>query len=323
MQNDNNQNTFTKERDRVNAMTDTQLSAEMQARWEQDDYELAPWTAEQQASLWQRIRSKTLDADETPAQKPRLAALTRALKRAAVILFPVLMFTTGWLLYQQQNPKPTLTTVETGFGEKVSVTLPDGTHVRLNYDTRLSYDPAAFQRGSRSVKIEGEARFKVSRDAAHPFTVSARGLRVEVLGTTFNLRARAAESRATVLLEEGKVSLSSTVSAATATLQPVQKATLDLKTNSISVTSVERNDASTAWQRGELKFENEPLAVVLATIEGNYGVKFIDKTSSRMLHDRFSGTLPSADLNEALGILETTYSVSLDVNQKKITINRK
>jgi len=46
MQNDNNQNTFTKERDRVNAMTDTQLSAEMQARWEQDDYELAPWTAE-------------------------------------------------------------------------------------------------------------------------------------------------------------------------------------------------------------------------------------------------------------------------------------
>lgn len=74
--------------------------------------------------------------------------------------------------------------------------------------------------------------------------------------------------------------------------------------------------------RGELKFDDYPLLHVLTAIEGNYGVRFTDNAAPGMLRDRFSGTLPSADLSEALSILEHTYNIKFNVNDKKIKISK-
>lgn len=320
---DNKQDTNASERDRINAMTDEQIAQKMQERWERNDHYDAPWTTEQEHRLWQRIQEAAGLNTNKSAQRNHTATIKQLFMKAAVVLLPIFMLSTVWLFYLNQNPKHTLTTVETGAGEKATVSLPDGSTVRLNYGTRLTYDPTEFQGRTRSATIDGEARFKVSKDAAHPFTVNARGMRIKVLGTTFNVRARSTDNRTTVLLEEGKVHLNSTVSSSNVILLPVQKATLDYATNSIRVSQAKLNDASTAWHRGELKFEDEPLAVVLSTIEGNYGLKFINASTSHMLNDRFSGTLPSNNLNEALDILEHTYNVTLTVNEKKIKIIRK
>lgn len=323
MRNDNTDNTFTSLKDKVNATTDDLLADDMQARWEKGDFPDASFTAEQEAKLKSRILSAVGLAGENGTANGRSAVVIKYFIRVSAVLIPLLVLSTGWLLYDRVHHEPAVAVVETGFGEKTTVSLPDGSTVRLNYNTRLSYDPVAFQRSARSVTIDGEAMFKVAKNASRPFTVDARGLRVSVLGTVFNLRSRQGERRATVVLEEGSVNLCSTVSGEQATLQPVEKATLDYETNSIKVINTTKNDAATAWQRGELKFDDERLAVVLSTIEGCYGVKFVDKSSSSMLNDRFSGTLPSADLNEVLDILEHTYNVSFDVKDKKIKIIRK
>lgn len=323
MCNDNTSNTFNSVRDKVNAMTDDQLANEMQTRWENDNYPAAPLSDEQESMIKSHIRSKTFFADENGTNQGRHSALIKYFIRAAAVLVPLLVLSTGWLLYDRMKNKPTLTVIETSSGEKTTVRLSDGSTVRLNYDTRLSYDPIAFQHGDRSMTIDGEAMFDVHKDSKHPFTVNAHRLRVTVLGTVFNLRSRADESHATVFLEEGEVKLTAAETGAQAMLRPIEKATLDYATNSIKVTSATKTDAATAWQRGELKFEDERLSLILSAIEGNFGVNFVNKSTSHMLNDRFSGTLPSDDLNEALEILAHTYNVDFEVKDKKINILRK
>lgn len=323
MQKDDLKDKIAAENHRINTMTDEQLSVELQNQWETEDFPNASWTAEQHDRVWQKILMKT-GADEAESiQVLHRHISINIIRWAAAVLLPVLLLSVGWLFYRNQNREPLLTTIETGFGEKATVCLPDGSTVRLNYNSRLSYDPSAINRGDRNVSLDGEAMFKVAKDASHPFTVNARGLLVKVLGTKFILRSRVAESRATLLLTEGKVNLSSTVTGEETTLMPIQKATLDYATNKIKINSATKNDPLTAWQRGELKFDEEPLAVVIATIEGNYGVKFVNVSASKMLNDRFSGTLPSENLNEALDIIEHTYGVDFKVSNKKIEIVKK
>jgi len=58
----------------------------------------------------------------------------------------------------------------------------------LNSDSRLAY-PTVFKGKERVVSLEGEAYFKVAKDAAHPFIVKSGNLQIRVLGTEFNVRS--------------------------------------------------------------------------------------------------------------------------------------
>lgn len=56
----------------------------------------------------------------------------------------------------------------------------------MNSDSRLAY-PTVFKGKERVVSLEGEAYFKVAKDAAHPFIVKSGNLQIRVLGTEFNV----------------------------------------------------------------------------------------------------------------------------------------
>ena len=75
----------------------------------------------------------------------------------------------------------------------------------------------------------------------------------------------------------------------------------------------------TAWQRNEIVFRDASLIKVISTIEKNYGVKFVFKTTPNMA-DVFTGTMLSNDLNENLRILEQSYHVKSTLCNKTITI---
>jgi len=92
-------------------------------------------------------------------------------------------------------------------GERISMTLTDGTTVWLNSGTTLEY-PAVFARGERRVKVTGEAMFDVKSDPQHPFVVETFACDVRVLGTKFNVEDRITmEPNQTVHLENGKLQL--------------------------------------------------------------------------------------------------------------------
>lgn len=95
-------------------------------------------------------------------------------------------------------------------GERVAVTLPDGSHVQLNAGSTLRHRRGftllpGIAAGVRSVRLQGEAFFHVD-PAERPFEVQAGEARVTVLGTRFNVRARdGARAPVRIDVEEGRV----------------------------------------------------------------------------------------------------------------------
>ena len=70
---------------------------------------------------------------------------------------------------------------KTVMGEKIIVTLLDGTKITLNADSKLKY-PMHFEGESREVCLEGEAYFEVHQDINKPFVVHAKKcLRQQIL----------------------------------------------------------------------------------------------------------------------------------------------
>ncbi len=66
-------------------------------------------------------------------------------------------------------------------------TLPDGSVVILNKEALISY-PSKFQKGTRQVALKGEAFFTVKPDKEKPFVILTRGVRITVVGTSFNVK---------------------------------------------------------------------------------------------------------------------------------------
>jgi len=86
------------------------------------------------------------------------------------------------------------------------IVLSDGTQVWLNSASKLRF-PFAFTGGTREVYLEGEAFFKVAKNATHPFVVHTGQTDVKVLGTQFNVNTYKTNIT-TISLVEGSVSAS-------------------------------------------------------------------------------------------------------------------
>lgn len=120
---------------------------------------------------------KVLDARRAPVRKLNWV---RPLMRIASI------FILGFAMYYffiYDN----LTHVETRFGEKVTINLPDESSVSVNALSEISYNEKNWN-SDRKVQLEGEAFFDVAK--GRQFVVSTRKGLVTVLGTKFNVKQR-------------------------------------------------------------------------------------------------------------------------------------
>jgi len=91
-------------------------------------------------------------------------------------------------------------------GEIVQITLPDGSELELKSGSNLSYKRFAL-RSQREVELEGNAFFKVAKDASKPFIVKSFNAHVEVTGTQFDVKASYLdqEKGTKVFVHEGSV----------------------------------------------------------------------------------------------------------------------
>lgn len=269
------------------------------------------------------------DADETLADDVRLARIKgrldaemsksratgklpyKILKYAAVLLLPILFFTTIYLYFETSRQLSDDVIVATDKGEKASVRLPDGTKVTLFYGSKLSYGIRSFNKSSRKVKLDGEAYFEVHKDSDHPFVIDSKGLEVKVLGTEFNLSARSVADSAELFLDHGVVSLLSRMTNKSVVLNPNDRACLDYTTGEIRVQRMVKKPLM--LRQGFITFHSTPLEKVVATLEANYGCR-IRVVNKQWLGNTFSGILPSNNVNEALEVLRLSYEANITRN---------
>ena len=99
-------------------------------------------------------------------------------------------------------------TVSVPAGQRTHLTLPDGTTVWLNARTTLSY-PTSFNSNERTVFLQGEAYFEVSKNRHKPFIVQTQQYNIEVLGTKFDVEAYPDSKNFETTLMQGSVKVSS------------------------------------------------------------------------------------------------------------------
>jgi ferric-dicitrate binding protein FerR (iron transport regulator) len=204
-------------------------------------------------------RDATPEPSPAPAEVGRRAGLRAALRAAATVVL-ALGVTAAWYSVPVRHAA--------GAGEQTAVTLPDGSQVALNAGSSVTYRrgfswlpgvPAT----ARTVRLRGEAFFTVT-PSSRTFRVEAGGLDVRVLGTRFNVRARAA-STARVDVEEGRVQVSSPGLGRSLILREGEAASVDRASGELEASEVELPRVG-AWRSGGLVLEDAALESVLAEL---------------------------------------------------------
>lgn len=200
---------------------------------------------------------------------PIFRRFSKSLKYAAMAALVVLAAVVSYIAVEHySNDQVILLTSKGSTGE---FSLPDGTRVLLNSDSRLTYSNNDFKRGKcREVTLEGEAYFDVTHDAACPFRVEMSGLCVEVLGTSFDVKNYESSPLKEVVLLSGKVKVEETTGERQkVVLNPDQRYIYDSETNKSIIENTSAIDYCN-WHLDQLKIENEPLRKALITISRKY-----------------------------------------------------
>jgi len=121
----------------------------------------------------------------------------------------VIVILGGWFLFQTYRCSGADTTVvATKSGSRTKVTLPDGTQVWLNVDSKLTYPNNFPYIAKREVTLSGEAYFEVKHDESHPFIIHTQYFNIEDVGTAFNVKAYPEDSETEATLVSGSIAVS-------------------------------------------------------------------------------------------------------------------
>ncbi len=163
----------------------------------------------------------------------------------------------------------------TGAGQTSTLSLNDGSVVRLGPETRMQ----VWSGNHRTVSLDGTAFFAVASDSANPFLIRTEAGEAKVLGTRFELRADADSLRLVVV--EGLVALD-----AAGQRVEVGKGTMSRVLTGAPPASPRPADVWDLldWSEGLLIFQSTPLTEVMAEVSAQFGVAVI--VSDSILADR-------------------------------------
>ena len=213
-----------------------------------------------------------------PRRRLRIPAWVRI---AAIWLIPLLSLGVSYYLYRDARDVRQLAFMErfVPSGKRERITLPDGSEVWLNSGTLLLY-PSDFIGDKREIYLVGEGYFKVRKRPEQPFIVRTKAMRVQVLGTEFNLSAYSDQEKITTTLEEGSLKiLPDDPSVAPCILSPNEQLVYIPSRGKVNVRQVVGSDYS-AWKEGGLLFNNDSFEDILKTLERVYNVKVHLRTSA-------------------------------------------
>ena len=194
--------------------------------------------------------------------------------------------------------------------------LADGTRVWMNAKSSLRY-PVAFHGKERVVYAEGEIYLEVARDEKHPFFVMLNGMKVEVLGTSFNVNSYADEDYAEVTLVEGRVAAH--VDDKSYDLLPSRQLRWDKKIESVDIRIVNVDDYI-AWKRGQYVFKGRSLEEVAKVLERWYDMEIIfeDEKSKKTV---YTGVINKEENFDAFVLrLRETSSLSCRMESNRLYI---
>lgn len=206
-------------------------------------------------------------------------------------------------------------TISTPIGTTYQLILSDGTKVWLNAKSSLTF-PVAFGNEERNVKLQGEGYFEVTPDKDKPFMVGAKEMKIQVLGTYFNVSAYHDDTVVKASLIEGSIKAHSPETAVL--LKPGKQALLRNGSSSMDIQNFNPEEV-TDWKNGYFIFRNEPIKEIIKKISRWYNIEVTYQGDSN--EQAFGGKyLKSNSLTELLTSLELTGTVKFKVDGRRVTV---
>jgi fe2+-dicitrate sensor, membrane component len=222
-------------------------------------------------------------------------------------------------VYQTMTSK--MNVLEVPAGQRITVSLEDGTTVSLNGGSRMEY-PLLFAKDQRHVKLSGEALFDVEHNPKQPFVVETFASEIEVLGTKFNVFADDKNNRFSTILVNGKIRATNLLDDGQeqVTLNPNEMVRL---MDGHLVTSKISDLDALCWTDGYINIRNVAFDELMQRFEKAYDVKIVIDRQSLPLIGYASGKIRiSEGIDFALHLLQQAcdFSYTKDETNNTITI---
>lgn len=195
-----------------------------------------------------------------------------------------------------------------------TITLPDGSVVALNRNSKLTY-AEGFGKINRQVTLEGEGFFEVVPDATKPFEVRVDKTLVSVLGTSFGVQSYAYRPSLEVTVVTGKVQVATMGANQQVLLRAGERAVYVRNSHELKK-EINEDPNFLSWKTKKLTFDAATLQEVVSAIGFTYGVEI---TISASVTDSCKVTVSfdNQSLDAVLNVLKST----LDLTYRK-TANR-
>lgn len=242
---------------------------------------------------------------EASAVKETKTVWMQPIFRYAVAACVTAIVVTAYFLLQSP-----LTKINTAPGQQEIVMLPDGSEVKMNGASLLSFNEKTWAE-NRAVNISGEAFFQVKKGSS--FVVNTDFGSVTVLGTSFNVKTR--NQKLEVICYTGKVNVASTN--ASRDLLPGD----GVRVEKGRVTSSWKKEDQTepSWLNGLTVFEGEvPLREAVDELVNVFGIEVTEFSVADTI--KYTGAFPHTDATDAINLVLETLNLRYEFDSAKNTL---
>ncbi len=261
---------------------------------------------------WQRLLNKK------QKQSSHYGLWKRIASYAAVAVIAICI-TSIVFVFRQDKIETASTCYIGGDGLEADVViLQDGTRVSLGSKTTFYYEPD-YGQTQRNVYLEGEAYFEVKKQNDKPFIVHINGMKVEALGTAFNVMAYPGDSLFTTTLLNGSVQLTMEHRTQPVVLEPDQQLIYNRNNQTTQIHHVVAKDYI-AWTTGYYYFNEQSLESILHRLSYVYGITF-DIKSEKLKNTEFTGTFyRGQSARDLMEIINLSVPIQYKADDHHVTI---
>lgn len=257
--------------------------------------------------LWDRIASSTGTSQNTQEKVMNLKSFrfVAAILAAACLLF--------FFVFRFGISDTKL--INTGIAQVRTEKLPDGSSVKLDADTKISYHPEKWSE-ERKITLHGLAFFEVTK--GQKFVVETTLGSVKVLGTSFSVDTR--DNHFEVICKTGKVAvMKKNGTKDEVMLTPGDKVTLSEGNLKLFKAKTGKPN-EIMWINGMYTFDNKALSDVVKELERQYDIKVNLADEFRSL--RYTGFFRKGDVNDALYSVTWPLDLRYNIEGKSVSITK-
>lgn len=271
---------------------------------------------------YERVLNKVLQNRHSLKRKSSNSFSSNFWKIAASVSFLVISLILLWSLAQNTSPDQLISvesesiTKENPAGQKSSFQLSDGTQVRLNAASSLTFSEP-FNDSVRTVELQGEAYFEVAHHPEKPFKVKTNTLLITVLGTSFNVKSYNEDQVEEVALASGKL-LVQNDHTQSSLLNPGQKADYHKETSEFKIAAFDY-EHYLGWKDNLLVFKSTDFVDFTEKLKRWYGIN-IEVRGKPHKQWRINGKFENLSLELLMESVKFSKNINYEIHGKELII---